>query len=172
MNGQPQPRPYRLAALSALLLFSLLSVRCQKTSNDPAPETAAVVGSWKMTAQTTSPPLPVYGEIYGNDLYKFFVGVGRTCFTDIVYKFNADGTATATVPQGCPIDGDDVRDYVGFDLQSKWSLAGNTLSVTSSDGDRVDYAMTTDGGTMKLVYAKKDLNSPQEYTYTITLAKQ
>lgn len=126
------PRANRLTALFLLLALSVVSYRCSKSDDTPAPNTTTVEGTWKISGLTANPAVVVQG-LPLTDLYGGLVLV-YPCFAQATLTFVAGGTMTLSIPSGCGVQPALVEQYTGFSSTSKWVVNGSKITITKSDG--------------------------------------
>ncbi len=125
-------RVTNVAALFLLLSLSVVSYRCSKSDDDPAPSTTSVEGTWKISGLTANPAVLVQG-IPLTDLYGGLVLI-YPCFAQATLTFVAGGTMTLSIPSGCGVQPALVEQYTGFSSSSKWAVNGSKVTITKSDG--------------------------------------
>ncbi|MCY7352401.1 MAG: lipocalin family protein [Cytophagaceae bacterium] len=156
----------RLTALSLLLVFSLVMYQCgEKSSDDPAPSSASVVGTWKITGLTISP-----AQNGVSDYFALLVGLAP-CFAEIRITLNSNGTASTSIPSGCAFDADDLTDQTGIDKDTKWAVSGNKIIFTDKSGGKEEYTLNVSGSTMKWSTTEKDPTDGKTYTTTLSFTK-
>lgn len=165
MNHSLRARATRLSALFTMLMLSLVLFQCGSKNDDPAPSTDSVVGNWKMTALKVSP-----AQDGVTDYFQVLAALAGQCFVDAKYVFNANGTTSVTVPQGCAVDEDDITDQTGVSDQTKWSVQGNKITFTDASGTD-EYDLKLSGNTMEWIQSEKDPTDGKTYTYTIIFTK-
>lgn len=162
MNQSLRPRATRLFAM---LMLSLVLFQCGKKDDDLTPSNARVEGTWKMTGLNVSP-----AQNGVTDYFQVIAAVAGPCFVDAKYTFNANGTTSVNIPQGCAVDEDDITDQTGVSDQTKWSVSGNKIIFTDANGSD-EYNLKLSGNTMEWSQSEKDPTDGKTYTYTIVFAK-
>lgn len=146
-----QPLRSSLTRLSALVLvfaLAVLTLNCGKSDDDPAP--ASVVGTYKITALTSTPGFPV-GGVPVTDLYAA-LGLTTPCFLQMTVTFSSAGAATLNIPSGCTLPEAQIEALTGFSRNSKWAVNGNKLAITASNGTtQTVYDYTISGNQLVLV---------------------
>ena len=162
----------RLFAWTLLLAIPLWFGSCSKDDNPTIVDTPTVEGSYKISTLTISPALLTITDLLAGS--KLFFS-NTTCLNDLTITFKAGGDATTDNPSSCSLIPVPVSTFTGIDATSKWSLSGNQLTVTKSDGTKTAYTVLGTGATLKLQW-QGTLNYPTPsstiYTYTMELKKQ
>ncbi len=163
-------RASRLTALLVVFALSVVLYQCGKKSDDPAPSTTSVEGTWKFTGLTANPGVVITGvPVPVTDLYSALV-LTAPCSADTKLTFVAGGTMTLSVPSNCtalnaPVDVL-IEQYTGFSSKSKWAVNGSKLTVTRSDGKtQTVYDYTVSGTLLTLS------GSDGTTTFTIKMQK-
>lgn len=163
----------RLFAWTLLIAIPVWFGSCSKDDNPVITDTPTVEGSYKISTLTIDPKaLGLYSDLIAGS--KLFFN-NTTCLNDLTITFKTGGEATTDNPSACQTIPVPVSTFTGIDATSKWSLSGNQLTVTKSDGTKTAYTVLSTGPTMKLQW-QGALNyptpSPTVYTYTMELKKQ
>ncbi|GAB3779748.1 hypothetical protein GCM10028818_30810 [Spirosoma horti] len=163
----------RLFAWALLIAIPVWFGSCSKDDNPIITDTPTVEGSYKISTLTIDPKaLGLYTDLIAGS--KLFFN-NTTCLNDLTITFKTGGEATTDNPAACQTIPVPVSTFTGIDATSKWSLSGNQLTVTKSDGTKTAYTVLSTGSTMKLQW-QGTLNyptpSPTIYTYTMELKKQ
>ena len=165
----------RLLIWAMLMPLSLWFDSCKK-SDDPTTTTptTTVEGSYKISTLSVDPKvLGLYNDLIAASKLIFN---NTTCLTDITITFKTGGDATTDNPSSCQTIGVPVSTFTGVDAASKWTLNGNQLTVTKSDGTKTNYTVVSNtGGILKLQWQgllNYPTPSPTMYTYTMELKKQ
>lgn len=163
----------RLFAWTLLVAIPLWFGSCSKDDNPTITDAPTVEGSYKINTLTIDPKaLGLYSDLIAGS--KLFFN-NTTCLNDITITFKTGGDATTDNPTSCQSIPVPVSTFTGIDATSKWSLSGNQLTVTKSDGTKTVYTVLSTGATMKLQW-QGTLNYPTPsttvYTYTMDLKKQ
>lgn len=165
MNQSLRLRATRLSALFTMLMLSLVLFQCGKKDDDPTPSGTSVEGTWKMTGLKVSP-----AQNGVTDYFQVLAAIGGQCFVDAKYTFNANGTTSVNVPQGCAVDEDDITDQTGVSDQTKWSVNGNKIIFTNATGAE-EYDLKLSGNTMEWSFSEKDPDDGKTYTYSLVFTK-
>ncbi|MGA0559847.1 lipocalin family protein [Larkinella sp. VNQ87] len=162
--------------LIMLLALPLWFASCSKDKDgngEPDVKPSAVSGSWKISGMKVNPGIDFLGTGQPiTDLLGFFQQYGGAdavaCLTDTKITFNNNGTISGTPSPNCKSD--DLDDFNPAENNSKWSVNGNKLTITDSDGAQV-YDLETSGNTMKWSTTEKDdLDGDGTIdTYTMTI---
>ena len=146
--------------LVMLLALPLWFASCSKDKDgngEPDVKPSAVSGSWKISGMKVNPGFDFGDGKKVTDLLAFFREYGGeetvACLTDTKITFNNNGTITGTPSPNCKSD--DLDDFNPAEDKSKWSVDGNKLTITDSDGAQV-YDLETSGSTMKWRTTEKD----------------
>ena len=161
-----------------LLALPLWFTSCSKDKDgngEPDVKPNAIEGSWKITGIKSNVDIELAD---GSKTKDYFVALKSNpmfdaepliaCLTDIKITFNGNGTITGTPSPNCKSD--DLDDFNPAANNSKWSVNGNKLTITDSDGAQV-YDLETSGSTMKWsITEKDDLDGDGKVdTYTMTI---
>ncbi|KAA9349499.1 hypothetical protein F0P93_23725 [Larkinella humicola] len=158
-----------------LLALPLWFASCSKDKDgngEPDVKPSAVSGSWKISGMKVNPGFDFGTGQKVTDLLAFFKEYGGeeavACLTDTKMTFNSNGTITGTPSPNCKSD--DLDDFNPATNNAKWSVDGNKLTITDSDGAQV-YDLETSGSTMKWsITEKDDLDGDGKVdTYTMTI---
>jgi Lipocalin-like domain len=151
------------ARILAIVLMATVVISCSKKS-DPSPADA-VVGNWKLSGLLYKEDNDPEEDIF--PLFTLFFG---TCFNDLVFSFNANGTLTTNNPASCRAASDDLND-LGAVTNGKWELNGTKMSLIGADGTKDDYDYTLSGDVMSLVQTavEKDPATNKNITVKTTL---
>jgi hypothetical protein len=158
-----------------LLALPLWFASCSKDKDgngEPDVKPSAVSGSWKISGMKVNPGFDFGTGQKVTDLLAFFKEFGGeeavACLTDTKMTFNSNGTITGTPSPNCKSD--DLDDFNPATNNAKWSVDGNKLTITDSDGAQV-YDLETSGSTMKWsITEKDDLDGDGKVdTYTMTI---
>ena len=123
-------------------------VSCKK-SDDPVAANA-VAGNWKLTGL-----LVKEGNDPEQDFFPLLALFGGTCFTDLVFTFNANGTLTANNPASCKAVGGTLAEE-GVVTNGKWALSGNKMTLTDDKGVKDEYDYSLAGDVMSLTQTAPD----------------
>lgn len=138
----------RLFAWTLLIAIPLWFGSCSKDDNPVITDTPTVEGSYKISTLTIDPKaLGLYSDLIAGS--KLFFN-NTTCLNDLTITFKTGGEATTDNPAACQTIPVPVSTFTGIDATSKWSLSGNQLTVTKSDGTKTAYTVLSTGPTMKL----------------------
>jgi len=178
VNQLLQPEKMKDLRLSRLFAWTLLIAlpfwfgSCSKDDNPTVVDTPTVEGSYKISTLTINPTVLGISDLLAGS--KLFFN-NTTCLNDLTITFKTGGDATTDSPTSCNAIPVPVSTFTGIDATSKWSLSGNQLTVTKSDGTKTAYTVLNTGATMKLQW-QGTLNypvpSPTVYTFTMDLKKQ
>ncbi|TAE40523.1 MAG: hypothetical protein EAZ70_04510 [Runella slithyformis] len=129
--------------LLAVVLMATLVVSCGK-KDDPTPANA-VVGNWKLAGLLVK-------EDNGpeEDFFPFLVLFGGTCFTDLVFSFNANGTLSTNNPASCKDVNESIEEE-GVITSGKWSVNGAKITMIDTDGVKDEYDYTIAGDMLSMV---------------------
>ena len=168
---------WTLVMLLALPLWFASCSKDKDNNGEPDVKPAAVSGSWKISGMKINPGIDFMGNGQKiTDLLAFFKEYGGeetvACLTDVKITFNSNGTITGTPSPNCKSD--DLDDFNPADNNSKWSVNGNKLTITDSEGAQV-YDLETSGNTMKWSQTQQDDldgdGTVDNYTMTIEFKK-
>lgn len=155
-----------------VLAISLLVGNCKKSDDPAVPATASVEGSYKISTLKVDPKaLGQFEDLLAASKLLFN---NTTCLNDIKITFKTGGDATTDNPATCQSIPVPVSTFTGIDASSKWSLSGNKLTVTKSDGTKTEYTVISTGSPLKLQWQgllSYPVPSPTVYTYTMELIK-
>ncbi|GAA4454148.1 hypothetical protein GCM10023189_20250 [Nibrella saemangeumensis] len=139
------------ACLAALLMIAV-TIGCKETDNTIVP--APIEGGWKLTAMKLNPALDAgpLGKV--SDLLPMLSSTYKTtCFTDMTITFTSNGTMTTDNPASCKGDlaGEDMNDAIGFDVNNRYTVVGDKLTITDGYGERTEYKVAINSNTMQWV---------------------
>ncbi|MBC7890602.1 MAG: lipocalin family protein [Sphingobacteriaceae bacterium] len=159
-------RATNVAALFLLLALSVVSYRCSKSDDTPAPA-ATVAGTWKISGLTANPAITIpAAPIPLSDLYSAIL-LTAPCFAQTTLTFTTGGTMTLAIPSGCTtFKESDVEALTGLSSKSKWEVNGSKITITASDGTTkktFEYTLSSDTLTLTGPYTTS--------TLTLTLKK-
>jgi hypothetical protein len=138
----------RLTLWALLLAMPLLFSSCKKDNDDVTP--ATVEGDWKITGIKANPAIefPFFGKV--SDIYQLFALADGDCLNNLVVTFS-NGATSVNVPPACQDSQDETGEialFLPLSNSSKWTLDGNKLTLTNTDGTVKTYDVTTSGNTM------------------------
>lgn len=142
----------RLLAWVLVMGLPLWLGSCKKDGTE-AVTPSSIEGNWKLTAMKVNPAINAgpFGQI--DDLFAFYSGLGAdACLKALTFTFNSNGTISSNNPTACQSNTDDINEATGFESGAKWSLNGNKLTVTDTDGAVETYDVTISGNAMQWVY--------------------
>ncbi|HEX9958906.1 MAG TPA: lipocalin family protein [Fibrella sp.] len=159
----------RRLSWALLLTITFLFGACSKKNTDVTPNSAAIQGSWRLSAYTIDPAFDLLGKgTKTNDLLEFFKEFGGQefvdCFKAVTLTFTADGKINGTTTAQCtnvgssPIGGN-----------ATWVLTGSKLKITEGT-DVTDYDVSLNGNTLKLSQTVEDDFDGDNKTETGTLS--
>ena len=165
--------------LVMLLALPLWFASCSKDKDgngEPDVKPSAVSGSWKISGMKVNPGMDLGTGEPITDLLGFLADNGAAdavaCLTDTKITFNNNGTITGTPSPNC--QSEDLDDLNPTEDNAKWSVNGNKLTITDSDGAQT-YDLETSGNTMKWsMLQEDDLDGDgknEQYTTTIEFKK-
>ncbi|MGV3560450.1 MAG: lipocalin family protein [Larkinella arboricola] len=165
--------------LVMLLALPLWFASCSKDKDgngEPDVKPSAVSGSWKISGMKVNPGMDLGDGKPTTDLLAFIAQYGGAdavaCLTDTKITFNNNGTITGTPSPKC--QSEDMGDLNPAEDNAKWSVNGNKLTITDSDGAQV-YDLETSGNTMKWSMPQEDDldgdGKADKYTMTIEFKK-
>lgn len=126
-----------------------LVVSCKK-SDDPVAASNAVAGNWKIAGL-----LVKEGNDPEQDFFALLVLFGGTCFTDLVFTFNANGTLSSNNPASCKAVGSTLAEE-GVVTTGKWALVGTKMTLTDEKGVKDEYDYSLSGDIMSLTQTAPD----------------
>ncbi|MFD1140493.1 lipocalin family protein [Larkinella insperata] len=167
---------WTLVMLLALPLFFASCSKDKDGNGEPDVKPSAVSGSWKISGMKVNPGMDMGNGQVVTDLLDFLSEYGDAdaiaCLTDTKITFNNNGTITGTPSPNCKSD--DMDDLNPAENNAKWSVNGNKLTITDSDGAQT-YDLETSGNTMKWsVLQEDDMDGDgkaDKYTMTIEFKK-
>lgn len=168
---------WTLIMLLALPLFFASCSKDKDGDGEPDVKPNAVSGTWKISGMKINPGIDFLGNGQKvTDLLAFFKEYGGdeavACLTDTKMTFNSNGTISGTASPNCKSD--DLDDFNPATNNAKWSVNGNKLTITDSDGAQT-YDLETSGNSMKWsIVEQDDLDGDgkaDNYTMTIEFTK-
>ncbi len=132
----------------AFAFVASVSVSCKKITDILA--TDPVVGDWKLSGY-----LLKEGTAPEEDVLPLLSAFSGSCFTDLVFVFNANGTLTSNNPVSCRSVNADLADG-GIVTNGKWALIGSKMTFTDNTNVKEEYDYSLSGGIMSLVQSETD----------------
>ncbi|MEJ1929326.1 DUF5004 domain-containing protein [Nostoc sp. NIES-2111] len=155
----------RYYTLLAVLFSAVLFIGGCKKKDDPSRK-ELIARTWKLTAQTSDPSLPLGGSQL-TDVYSQL----RTCFKDNTYIFESSGSYRSEEGASKCNDSDPVIVESGT-----WTLSSDekTLSVTTANGNsRTEYTIVSiSSSEMKATYIFNLQGSTLNYKQSVTFTAQ
>lgn len=131
---------------------------------------AALTGNWKLTAFKVDPPVNFF-DLPVNDYIEAGKRLGITCLTDLTLTLKNDGSVASDNPRSCQTDSTGLTEATGINANGIWTLSGNKLTITDTNGDSTEYEVTRTESAMSWT-TKADGADPgtgKAITYTATL---
>jgi hypothetical protein len=135
----------KFTVLLALSSLALTVMNCSKKDDDPTPQ-AQIVGTWKITNVFYKE-----GNAAEQDVFALLV-LGSPCVANISITFNANGKATASIPNDCQ---DEADDYIPGVDDSSYQVKDNKLVLTSG-GTAEEVPLSFEGGKMFWTFTDVD----------------
>ena len=152
-----------------LLLFPFLFSECGKKSTDVVPTSAALQGSWRLTAYTIDPAYDLLGD--GKKTNDLLAALGSfagqqfvTCFKAVTLTFNANGKVTSTTTPACTN-----TNASPVDNGATWALTGSKLKITEGT-DVNEFDVSISGNTLRLSQPDTDDYDNDGKKETVTLS--